>query len=158
MALVRMDPVRELDSLQGDMTRLFERFFERPGNGEERDRWIPAMDLVEKDDHLELRADLPGMNEDDVDVEIRDGVLTISGERRNEEEETREGYRRVERAFGRFSRSIALPDGIDPDDVHANFDNGVLVVSVPKPKESEPKHVEIGHGQGTVEGSGQPTT
>ena len=158
MALVRMDPVRELDSLPGNINTLFDRFFERPGNGGEGRRWIPAMDLVEKDDHLELRADLPGMSEDDVNVEIRDRVLTISGERKDEQEETREGYRRIERAFGRFSRSITLPDGIDPNEVEANFDNGVLVVTIPKPKEAEPKRVEIGHGEGTVEGSGQPTT
>jgi HSP20 family protein len=153
MALVRWDPVRELDSLQGDMNRLFDRFFERPGNGGADRRWIPAMDLVEKDDHLELRADLPGMSEDDVHIEIKDGVLTISGERKAEEEETREGYRRFERAFGRFTRSVALPDGIDANDVQANFENGVLEVRIPKPKETEPTRVQI--SKGTVEGSGK---
>jgi HSP20 family protein len=151
MALVRWDPIRELDSLQGDMNRLFDRFFDRPGSAERR--WIPAMDLVEKDDHLELRADLPGMSEDDVDIEVKDGVLTISGERKAEQEETREGYRRFERAFGRFTRSVALPDGIDPNDVQANFENGVLEVRIPKPKESTPTRVQI--GKGTVEGSGK---
>jgi HSP20 family protein len=153
MALVRWDPIRELDSLQGDMNRLFDRFFDRPGNGGAHRRWIPAMDLVEKDDHLELRADLPGMSEDDVDIEVKDGVLTISGERKAEQEETREGYRRVERAFGRFTRSVALPEGIDPNDVRANFENGVLEVRIPKPKESKPTRVQI--GRGTVEGSGE---
>jgi HSP20 family protein len=111
------------------------------------------MDLVEKDDHLELRADLPGLSEDDVDIEVKDGVLTISGERKAEQEETREGYRRVERAFGRFTRSVALPEGIDPNDVQANFENGVLEVRIPKPKESKPTRVRI--GRGTVEGSGE---
>src|SRR4029453_16910779 len=105
MALVRWDPIRELDSLQGDMNRLFDRFFDRPGDGGVARRWIPAIDRVEKDDHLELRADLPGMSEDDCDIEVKDGVLTISGERKAEQEETREGYRRVEGAFGRFHRS-----------------------------------------------------
>jgi HSP20 family protein len=148
------------------MSRLFERIFQRPGDGGGDRRWIPAMDLVEKDDHFELRADLPGLSEDDVNVEIQDGVLTISGERREEEEETREGYRRVERAFGRFTRSISLPDGINPDEVQANFENGVLTVRIPKPQESEPRRVQIGQAegqqsngqgeaQGTVEGSGQ---
>jgi HSP20 family protein len=153
MALVRWDPIRELDSLQGDMHRLFDRFFDRPGNDDAVRRWIPAMDLVDQDDHLELRADLPGMNEDDVDIEIKDGVLTISGERKAEQEETREGYRRVERAFGSFSRSVTLPEGVDPNDVKANFENGVLEVSIPKPKESAPTRVQI--GKGTVEGSGK---
>jgi HSP20 family protein len=152
MAMVRYDPIRELDPFQGDITRLFQRFFERPGDGGGGQRWIPAMDLVEKDDHLELRADLPGMSEDDVDVEVRDGVLTISGERRQEEEETREGFRRIERAFGRFTRSIALPDGVDPNDVEANFEDGVLTVRIPKPRESEPTHVQVGQGRSQENG------
>src|SRR5918996_2330797 len=115
MALIRWDPVRELDSLQGDMNRLFDRFFEggRTANGGAVRRWIPAMDLVETGEHLVLRADLPGMSEDDIDIEIKDGVLTLSGERKSEREDKGEGYHRVERSFGRFSRSLTLPDGVD---------------------------------------------
>jgi HSP20 family protein len=153
MAIVRWDPIRELDSLQGDMNRLFDRFFEgRTPNGGAR-RWIPAMDLVETEDALVLRGDLPGMNEDDVDVEIKDNVLTVSGERRSENEEKGEGYHRVERAFGSFSRSLNLPHGIDPEKVEANFDNGVLEVRIPKPAEAKPTRVQI--GKGAVEGSGK---
>ena len=152
MAIVRWDPVRELDSLQGDMNRLFDRFFEgRTGNGTSR-RWIPAMDLVETDEHLVLRGDLPGMTEDDVDIEIKDNVLTVSGERKAEHEDKGEGYHRVERSFGSFSRSLNLPAGIDPEKVEASFDNGVLEVRVPKPAEAKPTRVQI--GKGTVEGSG----
>jgi HSP20 family protein len=152
MALVRWDPIRELDSLQNDMNRLFDRFFEgRAANGTAR-RWIPAMDLVETDDHLVLRGDLPGMTEDDVNIEIKDNVLTVSGERKAEREDKREGYHRVERAFGSFSRSLSLPAGVDADKVEANFDNGVLEVRIPKPAEAKPTRVEI--GKGTVEGSG----
>src|SRR5436305_2418702 len=111
MALIRWDPLRELDSLQGDMNRLFDRFFEgREPNGAAH-RWIPAMDVVEKEDHIELRADLPGIGEGEVDIEVKDGVLTISGERKAEQEQKGAGYHRMERAFGRFSRSVALPDG-----------------------------------------------
>jgi HSP20 family protein len=152
MALVRWDPIRELDSLQGDMNRLFDRFFEgRTGNATSR-RWIPAMDLVETDDHLVLRGDLPGMTEDDVNIEIKDNVLTVSGERKAEHEDKGEGYHRVERSFGSFSRSLSLPQGIDPDKIEANFANGVLEVRVPKPAEAKPTRVQI--GKGTVEGSG----
>jgi HSP20 family protein len=152
MALVRWDPIRELDSLQNDMNRLFDRFFEgRAANGTAR-RWIPAMDLVETDDHLVLRGDLPGMTEDDVNIEIKDNVLTVSGERKTEREDKREGYHRAERAFGSFSRSLSLPAGVDADKVEANFDNGVLEVRIPKPAEAKPTRVEI--GKGTVEGSG----
>jgi HSP20 family protein len=153
MALVRWDPIRELDSLQGDMNRLFDRFFEgRAPNGVSR-RWIPAMDLVETEDHLVLRGDLPGMTEDDVDIEIKDNVLTVSGERKAEHDERGEGYHRVERSFGRFSRSLSLPQGIEPDKVEAKFENGVLEVQIPKPAEAKPTRVQI--GKGTVEGSGE---
>lgn len=156
MALVRWDPARELDSLQGDMNRLFDRFFEgRTANGTSG-RWIPAMDLIETDDHLVLRGDLPGMTEDDINIEIKDSVLTVSGERRAESEEKGEGYHRVERAFGSFSRSLSLPQGIDPEKVEAGFDKGVLEVRIPKPAEAKPTHVQI--GKGTVEGSGERTT
>ncbi len=154
MALVRWDPIRELDSLQSDMNRMFDRFFEgRTGSGERQQRWIPAMDLVETDDHLVLRADLPGMSEDDVDIEIKDGVLTVSGERKAEHEERREGYHRVERSFGRFSRSLTLPQGTETDKIEASFDNGVLAVRVPKPVESKPTRVQI--GKESVEGTGK---
>jgi HSP20 family protein len=152
MALVRWDPIRELDSLQSDMNRLFDRFFEgRAGNGTSR-RWIPAMDLLETEDHLVLRGDLPGMTEDDVNIEIKDNVLTVSGERKAEHEDKGEGYHRVERSFGSFSRSLTLPAGVDAGQVEANFDNGVLEVRVPKPAEAKPTRVQI--GKGTVEGSG----
>jgi HSP20 family protein len=153
MALVRWDPIRELDSLQGDMNRLFDRFFEgRVANGTAR-RWIPAMDLVETEDHLVLRGDLPGMSEDDIDIEIKDNVLTVSGERKAESEEKGEGYHRVERAFGGFSRSLTLPQGVDADQIKAEFDKGVLQVTIPKPADAKPTRVQI--GKGTVEGSGK---
>jgi HSP20 family protein len=156
MALVRWDPIRELDSLQSDMNRLFDRFFEgRAANSTAR-RWIPAMDLVETDDHLVLRGDLPGMTEDDVDIEIKDNILTVSGERKSEREDKSEGYHRVERAFGTFSRSLTLPAGVDADKVEAHFDNGVLEVRIPKPAEAKPTRVQI--GKGTVEGSGKERT
>jgi len=151
MALVRWDPIRELDSLQSDMNRLFDRFFEgRTANGNRR--WIPAMDLLETEDHLVLRGDLPGLTEDDIDIEIKDNVLTVSGERNAESEERSEGYYRVERAFGSFSRSLTLPQGVDVGQVEANFDKGVLEVRIPKPADAKPTRVQI--GKGTVEGSG----
>ena len=148
MAIVRWDPVRELDSFQTDMNRLFDGFFSaRNGvTGGGHRRWIPAMDLVETDEHLVLRADLPGMSEEDVEIEIKDGVLTVSGERKAEHEEKQEGYYRVERASGGFTRSLSLPQGIDADEVTASFDRGVLEVRVPKPAERKPTRVQIGGG------------
>ena len=146
MALVRFEPARELDSLQSDMNRLFDGFFGSRTSGNGVRRWLPAMDLVEAEGDLVLRADLPGVNEDDVEIEIRDGVLTISGERKTEHEDRREGFHRVERAFGSFSRSVTLPKGVDADAVTASFDRGILEVRVPKPEERKPKRVEISTG------------
>jgi HSP20 family protein len=154
MALVRWDPTAEVDSLRSDLDRLFDGFFSRrPGNGA-RSRWLPAMDLVETDDHLVLRADLPGLTEEDVNIEVKDNVLTVSGERRSEHEEKREGYYRVERGFGNFSRSLTLPDGVDADKVTANFDKGVLEVRIPKPEERKPQRIEIGATK-SIEGTGE---
>ena len=152
MALVRWDSSRELDTLQGEMNRLFASFFDTPtarggnGNGGATRRWIPAMDLVETKDDFVLRADLPGIGEDDVSIEIENSVLTISGERTTEHEERHEGYYRVERATGSFARSLSLPEGIDPDAVTAAFDNGVLTVRVPKPVQAKARRVKIGVG------------
>src|SRR5687768_4532098 len=112
MALVRFDPTREVDSLQSEMNRVFDAFF-GAGNGTatRARRWVPAMDLLEEGEKLVLRADLPGLTRDDVSIEIKDGVLTVSGERKAEHEEKVDGFYRVERAYGGFSRSLSLPDG-----------------------------------------------
>jgi HSP20 family protein len=150
MAIVRWEPLRELSSLQSEMNRLFNAAFDAPatgaGNGGQGRRWVPAMDLLETEDHFVLRADLPGVKEGDVAIELEDSVLTISGERKFEHEEREEGYYRVERAFGRFSRSLTLPKGVDPEAVSASFDAGVLEVKIPKPEERKPRKISIGVG------------
>src|SRR5438094_428844 len=116
MALIRWEPAREINSLQGEMNRLFNTFFDTPTNGANGAtaprRWMPAMDLVEADDHFVLTADLPGLREADVAIEVVDDVLTISGERKLDRETPRDGYVRVERAYGSFSRSLTLPEGV----------------------------------------------
>lgn len=148
MALVRWDPVREIDSLQGEMNRLLSTFFDTTtGNGSAgaaARRWIPAMDLVETGEHFVLRADLPGVTETDVDIEVENDVLTVSGERKAETEDKQEGYYRLERSTGAFSRSLTLPEGIDAEAVSATFANGVLEVRIPKPAQTQPRRVQIG--------------
>jgi HSP20 family protein len=154
MTIVRWEPLRELNSLQSEMNRLFNTVFDTPSNapgGNVLRRWMPAMDLVESGDHFVLRADLPGMSEDDVNIEFEDGTLTVSGERKAEHEETNEGFHRVERSFGSFSRSLTLPQGIDPEAVTAGFDRGVLEIRIPKPEQRKPRKIAIG-GQGAIEG------
>jgi HSP20 family protein len=127
-----------------DVDRLFDAFF---GGGErESRRWVPAIDLVEGEDHFVLKADLPGLGEDDVSIEVQDGTLTISGERKAEHEARERGWYRVERSFGSFSRSLTLPDGINPDAISARFERGVLEVRIPKPEERKPRRVQIKAG------------
>jgi HSP20 family protein len=156
MTIVRWEPLRELGTLQNEMNRLFNTVFDTPsasgGSGGALRRWMPAMDLVESGEHFVLRADLPGMSEEDIKIELEDGALTVSGERKAEHETNEEGYYRVERAFGSFSRSLTLPKGVNADAVTARFDRGVLEVRIPKPEERKPRRIEIGAaGQKTIE-------
>ncbi len=162
MALIRWEPVRELHTMQNEMNRLFNTFFDSPtpsngGNAGVR-RWIPAMDVVETEDHFVLRADLPGLSESDVNIELEDNVLTVAGERKAEHEQKGEGYYRVERAFGSFSRSLTLPEGVNADAIQASFDNGVLEVRIPKPEQHKPRKVQISLGGQTKTIEGSETT
>ena len=157
MALVRWEPVRELSSIQQEMNRLFTTFLDGPASGDAAGgtrRWLPAMDLVETDDHFVLRADLPGLAEEDVKIEVADDTLTLSGERRFEHEGRKDGFYRLERGSGTFSRSLTLPDGVDADAIAASFDKGVLEVRIPKPERRKPRRVEIavGDGRPAIEG------
>lgn len=161
MALIRWEPVAELNTIQTEMNRLFNTFFDQPsssGRGGAR-RWIPAMDLVETADHYVLRADLPGLSDEDVNVQLEDNVLTISGERKAENEQRQEGYYRLERASGAFSRSLTLPEGVDPDGVTAHFDRGVLEIAIPKPEQKKPRQVRINlsHGDDAATIEAAPT-
>jgi HSP20 family protein len=153
MALIRWEPVRELGTIQNEMNRLFNSFFDTPtaANGTTFRRWIPAMDLVETEDAFVLKADLPGLSEADVNIELDDNVLTISGERKAEHEDRKAGYYRVERSYGSFRRSLTLPEGVDPEAVKATFDKGVLEVVVPKPAQQQPRKVQITVGSAPAE-------
>jgi HSP20 family protein len=141
------------EPFSSDFNRLFNTLFDE----QRTQRWVPAMDLVEADDHFLLKADLPGLGEEDVSIEIRDNALTIAGERKSEYEKRERGWYRVERATGRFSRSLSLPDGVDPDAVRASFDRGVLEVWIPKPEARKPRRIQINaEGDGHANGNGSP--
>lgn len=149
MALIRWEPAAELNSIQSEMNRLFTSLFDsptRPSAGEPMRRWIPAIDLVEDGDRYVLHADLPGVAEQDINVELDAGVLKISGERKATRTEQQGGYRRIERSHGSFSRSLTLPDGVNPDAVEASFDKGVLEVRIPKPEHIKPRKVTVAVG------------
>ncbi len=136
MALIRWEPV--------PMTRLLNNFFDTPTTASTQlGSWIPAIDLVENEHEYVLRADLPGLSEGDINVELANDILTVSGERKSEHEERKQGYYRVERSSGAFRRSIRLPQGVDPESVQASFERGVLEVTVPKPERQGPHKVQI---------------
>lgn len=149
-------PFAMMRRMMDDMDRLFENFgFARPhalstwsmfddfdnpsrhpATRQAATLWSPAVEVLERGNHLVVRADLPGLSKDDVNVDIDNGVLTISGERRSENEEERQGYFRSERSYGSFSRSIPIPEGVNEDQVNASFKDGVLEVTMPKPAET----------------------
>jgi HSP20 family protein len=138
-----------------EIDRVFDAFF---GQAEQARRWVPPMDLVEAEDHFVLRADLPGLTEDDVNIEVRDATLTISGQRNAEHEERERGWYRIERAFGSFNRSLTLPDGVDPDRIEAVFSHGVLELRIPKPEERKPRRISISSHGSNGNGKGKPET
>ena len=133
-----------------EIDRVFDAFFGQPD--QQARRWVPPMDLIEAEDQFLLKADLPGLSEGDVNIEVQDGSLVISGERKAEHEQREGGWYRLERAFGSFQRSLTLPDGVDPDRIEASFSHGVLEVKVPKPEERKPRRIEIS----TANGNGKP--
>src|SRR5674476_388128 len=141
MALVRWDPFRDLTALQGEVNRLFSRA--TGGEVGERQSWTPATDVVETNDAIVLKAELAGMKPEDINIEVQDNVLTVSGERRFQEEVKEDKYYRIERRYGSFSRSIALPQAIDEANIQAEYENGILEVSVPKAEIVKPKKIAV---------------
>jgi len=151
MNLVTWDPFRDLTMLQGDVNRLFDRF---GGTGDARRPWSPALDVHEEADRFVVRCDLPGMTERDVEIEVENRVLRIAGERRSEATGKGDGYRRIERSFGRFERMLTLPAGVDPETIEAAFEHGVLELRVPKPEQVKPRRIPIGgSARDTLEGA-----
>ena len=126
MALIRWEPARELGTIQSEINRLFNSFFDTPtrASGAPLRRYVPAMDLVDSGEAFVLKADLPGLSESDVNIEVRDNVLTVSGERKSEHEDRKAGYYRVERSYGSFRRSLTLPEGVDPAAVDGDVRQG----------------------------------
>src|SRR3954454_16100829 len=122
----------------------FNRLFNSPWDQQAvSQRWVPEMDLVETDDHYLLKADLPGMKQQDVAIEFHDGTLTLSGERKADYERKEKGFFRLERSFGEFSRSLTLPDGIDPAKIEPPFHDGAPEVTIPKPEQRKPRRIEV---------------
>jgi HSP20 family protein len=146
MALVRWDPFRDLTALQNEVNRLFTRA--TGGDVAERQSWTPAIDVVETDDAIVLKAELAGMRPEDISIEVQDNVLTVSGERRFEEEVKEDKFYRIERRYGSFSRSLALPSTADESKVDAGYENGLLQITVHKAEVVKPKKITVSIGGG----------
>ncbi len=146
MAIIRWDPFRDLVTLRERMNRLFEDAVST-ARSEEKDMisssWAPAVDIYEDEKQLVLTAEIPGINEKDVEIKIEDNTLSIHGERKLEKETKEENYHRIERAYGSFYRSFTLPNHIDQDKIQAEHENGVLKISMPKRPELQPRKVKI---------------
>ncbi len=139
-----LDIHRGMDRVFDDIFRPFEDFFSPARYREWNNRdWLPAVDVLEADDHVEIRAEVPGLSEKDVHVSVTDNVLTLKGEKTQETSENGENYHRVERSYGSFQRSFTLPRNLQAENTVASFKNGVLTVSIPKVEEVKPKEIQI---------------
>jgi HSP20 family protein len=150
-SIVRYDPFEELTRLQRDMTRLFDENYRssaRAANGDifSAKAWAPAVDVREDENEVVVHAELPGVKQGDIDIEVTGDTLTIRGERKFEETEKKNSYIRVERTYGTFQRSFAIGVPIENDKVTATFKDGVLTVQLPKSEAVKPKKVTVGIG------------
>ncbi|MCS7229148.1 MAG: Hsp20/alpha crystallin family protein [Candidatus Kryptonium sp.] len=149
MALMKWSPIRDLATeifdLQREINKMFDRFFR--GFEEEEEirvmKWSPRVDISETDDEYIVRAEIPGVNKDDIKITIKENMLTISGEKKQEKETKNENFHRIERVYGSFSRSFTLPSAVKVDKVEAKFKDGVLTIKLPKVEEAKAKEIEI---------------
>jgi HSP20 family protein len=145
MAIVRWEPFRDMLTTQDRFNRLFNETFSRAFGDEEMPAraWTPAVDIVENDNNLVLKAELPGVDPKDVEVRVEDNTLYLKGERKFEKDVKEENYYRIERSYGSFARTFTLPGSIDSEKVDANCQDGVLTLTIPKREEAKPKTIKI---------------
>lgn len=145
MAIIRWDPFRDMMTLRDRMNRMFEDM--AASRGEDKDlvtsTWSPAVDIYETGEELVLTAEVPGMDDKDIEIKLEDNTLSLRGERKFEKETKEENYHRIERAYGTFYRSFTLPPYVDQESIKAEHENGVLKIRLPKKSETKPRKVEI---------------
>lgn len=142
MAIVRWEPARELASMEIDrLNRMFSDFYSEAFS---RTAWVPAVDIFENDDHeVVLKAELPEMRREDINLTFENGVLTLRGERKVEQETKKENFHRMERRYGAFSRSFTLPNTVDASRISASYKDGVLTIRLPQREEAKPKQIAV---------------
>ncbi len=147
MAIVRLDPFRDVMTLQDRMNRLFDQALSKTRTDDEEglmaSTWLPAVDISETADSIVMKAELPGVSRENIDIQVRDNTLTLKGERKFEREVKDENYLRIERSYGAFQRAFSLPTVIQQDKIKAVFKDGVLEVTIPKAEVAKRKQVKI---------------
>jgi HSP20 family protein len=156
--LTRWEPFREFATLQDRINRVFRESY--TGGQDESlttSTFAPAVDVYEDEHKVALKIEVPGIDEKDIDVRVENNTLTVHGERKIEKEEKEENYRRVERHYGSFTRTFTLPQTVDSEKVSANYDKGVLNITLPKKAEAKPKQIKVNVGS-EKQGSVKPET
>ena len=144
MAIVKVDPFRELVAMQDRMARLFGDVYTRDEDTGFRGSWAPVVDIYETDEHdLVLKAELPGLDRNDIDVTVENSTLVLKGTKKFETEVKDENYRRIERSYGTFHRSFTLPSTVDASRVSADYRNGVLTVKLPFREDAKPRTINV---------------
>ncbi len=143
MAIVRWEPFREMMALEDRLNRLFQRGLGPVREQESLQAWAPPVDIYENEKEIVLKADLPEVKPEDVDIRMENNILTLRGERRFEKDVKEENYHRVERNYGSFRRTFTLPATVDADNIDARYENGVLRVILPKREEARPKQIRV---------------
>jgi len=130
-----------------ETTQLFDEFFNDfpfpTWDSSQRENWMPTVDILEKDGNLILRAEVPGMNQKDIDLKLEGNVLTMRGEKKSSEEEKHGNYHRVESSYGSFTRSFNLPETVDRDKIHADYKDGILTITIPQRPEVKPREIPV---------------
>ena len=155
--LTRWEPFREFATLQDRINRVFRDSYSGTGQDDSltTSSFAPAVDVYEDEHKVSLKIEVPGIDEKDIDVRVENNTLTVHGERKIEKEEKEENYRRVERQYGSFTRTFTLPQTVDTENVSANYDKGVLKITLPKKAEAKPKQIKVNVGsEKTLEGKG----
>jgi HSP20 family protein len=144
--MTTLTPFRGATTLQEQLTRLFNDAFERTAGESNLTTWAPAVDIYETEHQLVVKADLPDVDPKDLDIRVENNILTIRGERKFEKKVDQENYLRVERAYGAFSRSFSLANTVNSEAIKADYQNGVLTLSIPKREEAKPKQIKVNVG------------
>ena len=144
--LSRFEPFRGASTLQEQLNRVFNDVFERAGVESNLTSWAPAVDIFETEHELVVKADLPDVDPKDLDIRVENNILTIRGERKFEKKVSEDKYLRVERAYGSFSRSFSLANTVNAEAIKADYQNGVLALTIPKREEAKPKQIKVNVG------------